>query len=56
MKDEKTSRTVWNLVVPPHLDRQLEQYILQDAFKTKSEFIRCAVRDKLEKETGKMQT
>ena len=46
----------WSVHVPPHLDEQLEQYILRDAFKTKSEFIRCAVRDRLEKEIGKMQT
>jgi len=48
-------RTVWHLEVPPHLDKQLENYILKDAFKTKSEFIRTAVRDRLEKEQEKLQ-
>jgi len=43
----------WSVPVPQHLDEQLEQYILKDAFKTKLEFIRCAVRAKLEKEIGR---
>jgi Arc/MetJ-type ribon-helix-helix transcriptional regulator len=55
MKDEKTSRTVWNLVVPPHLNKQLEDYITKDAFKTKSEFIRAAVRDRLKIECERLQ-
>jgi len=45
----------WNIPVPEHLDRQLETYIAKDAFKTKSEFIRTAVRDRLEKEQRKME-
>lgn len=40
----------WNIPVPEHLDQQLEEYIAKDAFKTKSEFIRTAVRDRLEAE------
>lgn len=44
----------WNIPVPPHLNQQLEDYIKKDAFKTKSEFIRTAVRDRLEKERAKL--
>lgn len=49
-----SKRTVWHLEVPPHLDEQLKEYIVKDAFKTKSEFIRTAVRDRLEKENKKL--
>ena len=44
----------WNIPVPPHLDKQLADYIKKDSFKTKSEFIRTAVRDRLEKENAKL--
>lgn len=44
----------WNVPVPEHLDIQLEEYISKDGFKTKSEFIRTAVRDRLEEERKKM--
>ena len=47
-------RTIWHLEVPPHLNQQLKEYIAKDAFKTKSEFIRTAVRDRLEKEKAKL--
>lgn len=43
-------RTIWHLEVSPHLNDQLEDYIEKDAFKTKSEFIRAAVRDRLREE------
>lgn len=43
-------RTVWHLEVTPHLNEQLEEYIAKDAYKTKSEFIRTAVRDRLKVE------
>jgi Arc/MetJ-type ribon-helix-helix transcriptional regulator len=46
-------RIVWNLEVTEHLDAMLEDYIRLDSFKTKSEFIRGAVREKLEKESQK---
>lgn len=49
-------RTVWHLEVPPHLNKQLEDYIAEDAFKTKSEFIRAAVRDRLEEERKKLDS
>lgn len=47
-------RVIWHLEVPPHLDKRLEDYIQEDAFKTKSEFIRTAVRDRLEEEQKKL--
>jgi len=40
----------WNIPVPARLDKQLTEYIKRGTFKTKSEFIRTAVRDKLELE------
>ena len=49
----KTKR--WNIPVPPHLDKQLEDYIEKDAYKTKSEFIRTAVRDRLQEEFSKLE-
>lgn len=48
-------RTIWHLEVPPHLNEQLENYVAKETFKTKSEFIRTAVRDRLEKEQEKLQ-
>lgn len=48
-------RIIWHLEVPDHLDQQLEKYIELDAYKTKSEFIRTAVRDRLEEENKKME-
>ena len=48
-------RTVWHLEVTPHLNQQLEDYIEKDSFKTKSEFIRTAVRDRLEQERKKIE-
>lgn len=45
----------WNIPVPEHLDQQLVEYIEKDAFKTKSEFIRTAVRDRLEEERKKLE-
>jgi len=40
----------WNIPVSDHLDEQLEKYIDKDAYSTKSEFIRSAVREKLKEE------
>lgn len=45
----------WNIPVSDHLDQQLTEYIQQDAFSTKSEFVRTAVRDRLEKEREKLK-
>lgn len=51
----KRNRTIWHLEVPPHLNEKLEDYISRDSFTTKSEFIRAAVRDRLEKEQKKLE-
>lgn len=48
-------RIVWHLEVPQHLNELLESYIDEDAYKTKSEFIRVAVRDRLEREFEKLR-
>lgn len=42
----------WNIPIPEHLDLQLEKYLAdpKSEYKTKSEFIRDAVRKKLEAE------
>jgi len=37
------------------LDKQLTEYIEKDAFSTKSEFVRTAVRDRLEEERKKLK-
>lgn len=50
-----SKRTIWHLEVPPHLNEKLEDYIEKDAFKTKSEFIRAAVRDRLKEENQRLQ-
>lgn len=50
-----SKRIVWHLEVPQHLNEKLEDYIDKDAFKTKSEFIRTAVRDRLEQENKKFE-
>ena len=50
-----SKRTIWHLEVPPHLNEQLEDYINKDAFKTKSEFIRTAVRDRLKEENERLE-
>jgi len=43
-------RIVWHLEVPKHLDQQLENYVAspKSTYRTKSEFIRTAVREKLQ--------
>ena len=48
-------RTIWHLEVPPHLNKQLEDYIEKDAYKTKSEFVRTAVRDRLREENKRLE-
>ena len=45
----------WNVPVPVHLDKLLVEYIDKDSYKTKSEFIRAAVRDRLEQENQKLE-
>jgi len=50
-----SKRTMWTVDVPEHLNKQLEDYIREDAYKTKSEFIRTAVRDRLKTETERLE-
>jgi len=45
----------WNVEVSPRLNQQLEDYIEKGQFKTKSEFIRTAVRDRLVEENKKLE-
>jgi Arc/MetJ-type ribon-helix-helix transcriptional regulator len=49
-KIKMSKRILWSIQVPSHLDEKLEQYIKLDAYQTKSEFIRTAVRDRLRDE------
>jgi Arc/MetJ-type ribon-helix-helix transcriptional regulator len=48
-------RILWTIEVTSHLDKLLEDYIKRDAFKTKSEFVRTAVRDRLAEELSKVE-
>ena len=43
----------WSIPVTAGLDDKLNEFIKMDFFKTKSEFIRTAVRDRLEEELSK---
>ena len=52
---KKARGVFWSVKVPARLNNQLDQYIVRDAFETKSEFIRQAVRDKLEREMERME-
>lgn len=56
MDEVKTKRRIlWSIQVPRHLDEQLERYIDEDAFQTKSEFVRTAVRDRLREEMKRLK-
>jgi Arc/MetJ-type ribon-helix-helix transcriptional regulator len=46
-------RTVWHLEVSPQLNKKLENFIPKDVYRTKSEFIRAAVRDRLQSKMKK---
>ena len=48
-------RKRWNVPVPDQLDKMVSDYIIKDTFKTKSEFIRAAVRDRLKQEQKKLE-
>ena len=50
-----TKRIFWHLEVTSSLNKKLETYISIDSFTTKSEFIRAAVRDRLEHEHRKLE-
>lgn len=50
MTNEKaTSNTVWQIRVRKTLDDLVDKYIVADTHSTKSEFVRQAVREKLER-------
>lgn len=49
-------RILWCVEVTGLLNEKLENYIEKDAYKTKSEFIRTAVRDRLKEELENMET
>lgn len=50
-----SKRILWSIEVTEHLNKQLEDYIELDSFKTKSEFIRTAVRDRLKEELENLE-
>ena len=45
---DKKDKTAWNVPVPRVLDEALEEAVRRDTHSTKSDFIRDAVRRKLE--------
>jgi len=53
-KNKMSKRILWSIEVTERLNKQLENYIEMDSYKTKSEFIRTAVRDRLEEERAKL--
>ena len=53
-EEEKRKWAMWHIRVPDHLDSILEKYIEQDSFASKAEFVRGAVRDRLEREKEKL--
>ena len=53
-EENKRKWAMWHIRVPDHLDSKLEEYIKQDSFASKAEFVREAVRDRLELEKEKL--
>ena len=53
-EEDNRKWSMWHIRVPKHLDTKLEKYIEQDSFATKAEFVRGAVRDRLETEKEKL--
>ncbi len=53
-EEEKRKWAMWHIRVPNRLDSILEEYIKQDSFVSKAEFVREAVRDRLELEKEKL--
>ena len=49
-KQDKNRKVFWSVQVPRPLNDRLDKYIDIDAFVSKSEFIRVAVRDRLKVE------
>ena len=55
MDEDNTGRRIlWSIRVTRHLNDLLDKYIEVDAYQTKSEFVRTAVRDRLKEEIAKM--
>jgi len=55
MDENNTGRRIlWSIRVTRHLNDLLDKYIEVDAYQTKSEFVRTAVRDRLREEMAKM--
>jgi len=53
-EEEKRKWAMWHIRFPDHLDTLLEKYIEMDSFASKAEFVREAVRDRLESEKRKL--
>lgn len=54
-KQGKSRKVFWSVQVPELLNRKLDAYIDEDSFANKSEFIRAAVRDRLQEETERLK-
>ena len=54
-KQSKSKKVFWSVQVPELLNRKLDAYIDEDSFANKSEFIRAAVRDRLQEETERLK-
>jgi hypothetical protein len=54
-KNKMSKRILWSVEVLGHLNEDLEKYIEIDSFKTKSELIITAVRDRLTKKLEKIK-
>ena len=55
MDENNTERRIlWSIRVTRHLNDLLDRYIEVDAYQTKSEFVRTAVRDRLREEMAKI--
>lgn len=54
-KQDKNRKVFWSVQVPERLNKMLDAYITEDSFANKSEFIRAAVRDRLQEETEKLK-
>ena len=56
VKIKKYERVTWTILVPQQLNALLEEHMRANTYKTKSEFIRTAVRDRLKQETQVLRT
>lgn len=54
-EEDKREWSMWHIRVPKRLNSRLEDYIDQDSFASKAEFVREAVRDRLETERKKLE-